>query len=79
MPQDKVRFSYNIGREEKLTSNGWVAKQPVNGVVGPEISFARRVSQENRAPIAIIKCASGGTTLGADWNPDSPSGFKLYP
>jgi len=78
-PQDKVLFSYNIGREEKLTSNGWVALQPVDDVVGPELSFARRVSQEIKAPIAIIKCAAGGTTLGADWNPDAPSGFKLYP
>ncbi len=72
-------FSYNIGREDKLTSNGWVALQPVNTVVGPELSFARRVSQVTKAPIAIIKCAAGGTTLGGDWNPDDPSGFKLYP
>jgi len=78
-PQDKVLFSYNIGREEKLTSQGWVALQPVDDVVGPELSFARRVSQELTAPIAIIKCAAGGTTLGDDWNPDNPSGFKLYP
>jgi len=78
-PQERVLFSYNIGREEKLTSRGWVALQPVDGVVGPELSFARRVSQETRAPIAIIKCAAGGTTLGADWNPDDPAGFKLYP
>ena len=79
MPQEKVMFSYNIGREEKLTSKGWIALQPVDGVVGPELSFARRVSQGTKAPIAIIKCAAGGTTLGADWNPDEPSGFKLYP
>lgn len=79
LPQDKVLFSYNIGREEKLTSKGWVALQPVDEVVGPELSFARRVSQEVKAPIAIIKCAAGGTTLGADWNPDDPGGFKLYP
>jgi hypothetical protein len=79
MPQDKVLFSYNIGREEKRTSNGWVALQPVGNLVGPELSFARRVSQETGAPIAIIKCAAGGTTLGGDWNPDEPSGFKLYP
>jgi hypothetical protein len=78
-PQEKVRFSYNIGREEKLTSAGWVALQPVDGVVGPELSFARRVSQGTKAPIAIIKCAAGGTTLGADWSPGTPSGFKLYP
>ena len=79
LPQDKVLFSYSIGRENKLTSNGWVALQPVDNVVGPELSFARRVSQNIEAPIAIIKCAAGGTTLGEDWNPDEPSGFKLYP
>ena len=79
LPQDKVLFAYNIGREEKITSKGWVALQPVADVVGPELSFARRVSQEIKAPIAIIKCAAGGTTLGGDWNPDDPSGYKLYP
>jgi len=79
MPQDKVLFSYNIGREEKLTSKGWVALQPLGNLVGPELSFARRVSLEIKAPIAIIKCAAGGTTLGSDWNPDDPSGFRLYP
>ena len=78
-PQEKVLFSYNIGREDKMTSNGWIPLQPVDNVVGPELSFARRVSQKIKAPIAIIKCAAGGTTLGGDWNPDNPSGFKLYP
>ncbi len=78
-PQDHILFSYNIGREDKRTSKGWVALQPVDGVVGPELSFARRVAQETKAPIAIIKCAAGGTTLGGDWNPDEPTGFKLYP
>ncbi|MEI7986558.1 MAG: sialate O-acetylesterase [Armatimonadota bacterium] len=78
-PQANVLFSYNIGREDKITSNGWQALQPVDNVVGPELSFARRVSQQTKAPIAIIKCAAGGTTLGGDWNPDNPSGFKLYP
>lgn len=79
MPQEKILFSYNIGREEKQASKGWVALQPVRKLVGPELSFARRVAQETKAPIAIIKCAAGGTTLGGDWNPDEPSGFKLYP
>lgn len=78
-PQVKVLFSYSIGREEMLTSKGWVELKPVAGVVGPELSFAKRVTQGINAPIAIIKCASGGTTLGGDWNPDEPSGFKLYP
>ncbi len=77
--QDKVMFSYNIGREEKRTSNGWIALKPIDNIVGPELSFAKKVSQEIKAPIAIIKCAAGGTALGDDWNPDDPSGFKLYP
>lgn len=78
-PQAAVRFSYCIGREDKLRSNGWVALQPVDGIVGPELSFARRVAGATAAPIAIIKCAAGGTHLGGDWNPDAPSGFRMYP
>jgi hypothetical protein len=78
-PQEGILYSYNIGREDKRTSKGWVALQPTGHLFGPELSFARRVAQESGAPIAIIKCAAGGTTLGGDWNPDAPSGFKLYP
>ncbi len=78
-PQDDVRFSYCIGREDKFRSNGWVDLQPVDNVVGPELSFARMVTQTIDAPIAIIKCAAGGTHLGGDWNPDDPSGFEMYP
>ncbi len=78
-PQPAVRFSYCIGRENKLRSNGWVDLQPVNGVVGPELSFARKVSRHIDAPIAIIKCAAGGTHLGGDWNPEKPEGFQMYP
>ena len=36
MPQDKVLFSYSIGRETKQASDGWVALQPVGKMVGPE-------------------------------------------
>ena len=78
-PQPRVRFSYCLGREDKTTSDGWVELQPVNNVVGPELSFARKVSQKIAAPIAIIKVAAGGTHLGGDWNPDEPTGFKMYP
>ncbi len=78
-PQTNVLFSYCIGRENKTRSDGWVALQPVNNVVGPELSFAREVSGAVDAPIAIIKCAAGGTHLGGDWNPNQPSGFKMYP
>ena len=36
--QPNVRFSYSIGRERKTESNGWVDLQPVNNIVGPELS-----------------------------------------
>ena len=78
-PQKKVKFSYCIGRENKLQSDGWVPLGPVNNVVGPELSFARRVTQNIKAPVAVIKVAAGGTHLGGDWNPDEPIGFKMYP
>lgn len=78
-PQKGVRFSYCLGRENKTTSDGWVDLQPVNNTVGPELSFGRKLSQTIRAPIAIIKCAAGGTHLGGDWNPDQPTGFKMVP
>ena len=78
-PQSDVKFSYSIGRENKMESNGWVDLQPVNNVVGPELSFARKVSAAIDAPIAVIKCAAGGTHLGGDWNPEQPLGFKMYP
>lgn len=77
--QKNVKFAYLIGRENKTSSNGWVDLQPVNNTVGPELSFARNVSQAIDDPIAIIKCAAGGTHLGGDWNPDQPIGFKMYP
>lgn len=77
--QTKIRYSYSIGRESMRESGGWTPLQPVNNVVGPELSFGKMVSDSIKAPIAIIKCASGGTTLGQDWNPDNPGGFKLYP
>ena len=78
-PQEGVMFSYCIGRENKTQSDGWVTLRPVNDIVGPELSFARRVTRNIKAPIAIIKCAAGGTHLGGDWNPDEPKGFKMYP
>ena len=77
--QSEVRFAYNIGRKNKTRSDGWTSLQPVNNIVGPELSFARLVRQHVNAPIAIIKCAAGGTHLGGDWNPDSPQGFEMYP
>ena len=78
-PQKGVRFSYSIGRENKMNSEGWVDLQAVNKVVGPELSFARKVAESIEAPRAIIKVAAGGTHLGGDWNPKDPIGFKMYP
>ncbi len=77
--QKDVMFSYCIGRENKIKSDGWVDLQAVNGVVGPELSFAREIKRHIKAPIAIIKVAAGGTHLAGDWNPDEPRGFQMYP
>ena len=41
-PQDKVLFSYSIGREEKQTSKGWVAMKPVGNLVGPRYGLGKR-------------------------------------
>lgn len=77
--QPNVKFMHCIGRENKLRSDEWVPLKPVNNVVGPELSFARTLTAKIDEPIAIIKCAAGGTHLGGDWNPDKPEGFKMYP
>ncbi len=77
--QPHVKFMHCIGRENKLRSDQWVPLKPVNNVVGPELSFARTVTAKIDEPIAIIKCAAGGTHLGGDWNPDKPEGFNMYP
>ncbi len=77
--QENIRFAYSIGREKKFESDGWQSLSPVNNVVGPELSFARMVSAKLKSEIAIIKCAAGGTHLGGDWNPENPTGFKMYP
>lgn len=78
-PFTSVRYSYVLGRETKKRSDGWVPLQCIDGMVGPEIGFARTVTKSIDAPIAIIKCAAGGTHLGGDWNPDNPAGFEMYP
>ena len=57
-PQKAVKFAYCIGRENKAQSDGWTELQPVEGMVGPELSFARRVTQHIDAPIAIIACCA---------------------
>ena len=44
-PQTSVRFSYCLGREDKLVSEGWEPLRPVYNVVGPELSFARELTR----------------------------------
>ncbi len=76
-PQKDVRFSYNLGPDQK--SDGWVAMAPVRGVFGPEMTFARTLKKDGVGPIVIIKDAWGGTTMINDWNPAGPEkGKKLY-
>ena len=37
--QEKVKFVYCLGRENKTRSEGWEALAPVNNIVGPELRF----------------------------------------
>lgn len=78
-PRKDVLFSYVLGRDNKSRSDGWGPLEPVRDMVGPELSFARKVTRHTDGPIAIIKVAAGGTHLGGDWNPDEPQGFEMYP
>ena len=76
--QTDVLFSYILGNGDEA-SKGWVPLKPLRSF-GPEVTFARRVRQHARFPIAIIKSAVGGTTVAFDWNPEAPDkGQKLYP
>ncbi|MFO1046071.1 MAG: sialate O-acetylesterase [Planctomycetaceae bacterium] len=77
-PQEDVLYSYIMGNGDEA-SKGWVALKPLRSF-GPEITFARRVRNQAKCPVAIIKSAVGGTTVAFDWNPDAPEkGQKLYP
>lgn len=78
-PQEEVEYAYCMGRENKYQSDGWEPLRPLKEMIGPELSFARRVTDNTKGRIAIIKVAAGGTHLGGDWNPDDPTGFKMYP
>ena len=76
--QSDVLYSDILGNGDEA-SQGWVPLKPLRSF-GPEVTFARRVKQQVRGPIAIIKSAVGGTTVAFDWNPDAPDkGQKLYP
>ena len=77
--QPDVRFHYSIGRNDRDESDGWVELAPIKDFVGPELSFARAVKERIKDPLAIIKVATGGTSLAEDWNPDKPDGLELYP
>jgi len=71
-PREDVLFSYDTKRDK---SNGWAALQPVRGSFGSEITFARKIKKHMKGPVAIVKCAVGGTTIAENWNPD---GGELY-
>lgn len=78
IPQTDVQFSYILGNGDEA-SKEWGPLRPLSSF-GPELTFARQVKQQVRAPIAIIKSAVGGTTVAFDWNPTAPDqGQKLYP
>ncbi|MFT4537744.1 MAG: hypothetical protein ACI841_002804 [Planctomycetota bacterium] len=74
--QKDVRYSYYVNAGE---DRDWTSLAAVGGGFGPELTFAREWKQHIDAPLAIIKCAIGGTTIAHDWNPASPpEGQQLF-
>ena len=74
-PQEGVSFSYSIGRENKINSDGCgIASQHRRAGV----EFARRVTQAIDAPVAIISARPAARTSAAT-ELDDPIGFKMYP
>lgn len=67
-PQEDVLFNYDIKSDK---SNGWTALQPARRSFGSEITFARKIKKYVKGPVAIVKCAVGGTTIAENWNPDN--------
>lgn len=63
-----------------IFANGqWVALEPgayQNEGLGPELSFAYRMSQQLGEPVGIVKHSQGGTDLAVEWSPQKPD--SLY-
>jgi hypothetical protein len=67
-------------QEDALFFNGrtWVSLKP--GVTesrgfGPEISFAKRMSERLGEPVGVIKHSRGGSNLAVDWAPGRERGL----
>jgi hypothetical protein len=67
-PQKDVLYRYAV---EANRSTDWEPLRPIQGSFGPELTFARAVKRGLDGPIAIVKCAVGGTTLAVNWDPDA--------
>ncbi len=78
-PQNDVAFWYENGAAP-YSSGGWIALQPElqRKILGPEITFARKVKGCISDPLAIIKSTRGGTDLAEDWDPDATTGPRMY-
>ena len=46
-------------------------KSQQRAIFGPEIGFARRVWKHRSVPVIVVKCASPGSSLAVNWNPES--------
>ncbi|NJN30604.1 MAG: sialate O-acetylesterase [Synechococcales cyanobacterium RM1_1_8] len=74
-----IPFYWVIPRADQR-SQGWTSLGPQAGMFpaghfGPEISFARHLTQEAGAPVAVFKFALGGTGLAVDWKRPGEGGL----
>ncbi|MDF1799687.1 MAG: sialate O-acetylesterase [Planctomycetota bacterium] len=79
-PQADAMIWYEHDGPGGYTSGGWIPMQPATqtNILGPELTFAKKVTQETGARVAIVKSTSGGTTLAVDWDPGNTSGQQMY-
>ena len=84
-PQNNVLYQYRLqasaGRKESTT---WESLRSLAGLgvgssYGPELTFAKSMSQRVSEPIAIIKVAANGTNLYSHWDPTRTDVDALYP
>ena len=79
-PQARSILWYQLGGPSGPGSNGWIPMQPSlqSGTFGPELTFARKVTGETGARLAIVKSTKGGTNLASDWDPNATTGERMY-
>ncbi len=63
-PQEKILFSYNLGREEKRISNGWVALQPSITSLGQNLALREKYHKKLNRRSRLLNARRGARHWG---------------